>query len=204
MLEWSFILKGFLIGIISAVPIGPVALMTIRNSVNYGHRTGLSGALGGSTVDTLCALVATFTISSLSVFIDKHMSMIQLIGGLLVVALGVSMFFSKIGEERSVGDYSASNYFKAVVMSLSNPGCLAVMLALFAGFGMEMGKASILVKVLTIAAVFLGSASYWNAFTRLVHHFGKGLDIKYLYLINRLAGIGVAIFGLLLMYKGIF
>lgn len=197
-----FILKGFLIGIISAIPIGPILMLTIQKSVNDGRKAGLSCGLGGTAVDTICGIISAFALSGIGAFIEKYTTAIELVGGLFIMAVGLNLFRMRIARERRKKSYSPKNFIKAFTMGLSNPAALAVMLALFAFFHMDMSGEPFWVSVLAIAALAAGSAGYWYCLTRIAAHFGDRFNIRILILITRLAAIGIFIFGLILLLKG--
>ena len=197
-----FILKGFLIGIISAIPIGPILMLTIQKSVNDGRKAGLSCGLGGTAVDTLCGIISAFALSGIGAFIEKHTTAIELVGGLFIMIVGFNMFRMRIAREHRKKPYSPKNFVKAFTMGLSNPAALAVMLALFAFFRMDMSDEPFWVSVLAIAALAAGSAGYWYCLTRIAAHFGDRFNFKILILITRLAAAGIFIFGLILVLKG--
>lgn len=204
MMDFLFVLKAPIIGLIAAIPVGPVAIMAVQKSISDGRKPGLSCGLGGTFVDTLCATIAVFAISSLGDFIDRNSRVISLVGGLLVAILGVSMMFAKIKEhrgERRSRSYDPYNFLKAVGMGLGNPACPAVMLALFAGFRMDLSDQSPLIHVLAILGVSFGSATYWYFLTKAVAYVGDRFNINILLWINRIAGFAVAIFGIILLAK---
>ena len=198
-----FILKGFLIGIIAAIPVGPIMMLTIQKSVSDGHKAGFSCALGGTAVDTICAIIAAFALSSIGDYVETHTALIELIGGLFVMFVGGNMFFSHIDESRNKLPYSAKNFVKAFTMGLSNPAAIAVMFALFAFFKMDMGEAQQWVPFAAIVALACGSACYWYLFSRVASHFGNKFNFKVLFLINRIAAIAIFIFGAILVFKGV-
>ena len=47
----SYFLKGFLIGVSMAAPIGPISILTIRRSLMRGHHAGIATALGVALAD---------------------------------------------------------------------------------------------------------------------------------------------------------
>lgn len=198
-----FILKGFLIGIIAAIPVGPVLMMTLQKSVSDGRKAGFSSGLGGTAVDTICAIVSAFTITSIGVFVDAHSTAISLIGGLFIMFVGINMFRTRIPRERRKKPYSPKNFVKTFTMGLSNPAALAVMLALFATFGMDMHEQPIWVPILAIVALATGSALYWYSISRAAAHFGDRFNFKVLVIINKLAAAGIFIFGIILLVKGL-
>ena len=198
----AFILKGLIIGIIVSVPVGPIMMLTIQKCVNDGHKAGFSCGLGATIVDTTCAIISAFALSAISMLIDNHTAAIEIVGGLFITCVGINMLLTRIQEHRSRKSYSTKNTVKAATMGFSNPAALAVMLAMFATFKMDMSGQPFLIPVLTIIAVAAGSAGYWYMISRVVTHFGDKFNFKALLIINRLAGAGVILFGLYLVFKG--
>lgn len=204
MVDLLFILKGFIIGIIVSVPIGPILMLTIQKSVNDGRKAGFSCGLGATAVDTTCAVISAFALSAIGRLIEKETTVIEVVGGAVIILIGVNMLFTKIKEERKKKkSYSPKNFIKATTMGMSNPAALAVMLAVFAFFNMDMTGKGFIVPAMTICAVAAGSALYWYMISRVVAHFGEKFNIRLLLIINRIAGAGVIIFGIYLLAKGI-
>ena len=198
-----FILKGFLIGIVAAVPVGPILMMTLQKSVSDGRKAGFSSGLGGTAVDTVCGIISAFAISGIGAFVDAHTTAIEIIGGLFIMIVGFNMFRTRIPKERRKKPYSPKNFIKALTMGFSNPAALAVMLALFATFGMNMGDSPVWVPVLTILALAAGSALYWYCISRAAAHFGDHFNFKVLLIINRVAAACIFFFGLILLLRGL-
>jgi len=199
----AFILKGFLIGIVAAIPVGPILMMTLQKSVSDGRKAGFSSGLGGTAVDTICAIISAFTLTSIGSFIDAHTTVIEIIGGLFIMLVGFNMFRTRIPKERRKKPYSPKNFVKAFTMGLSNPAALAIMLALFASFGMDMGGTPAWVPVLAIAALAAGSALYWYCVSRAAAHFGNHFNFKVLVVINKVAAVAIFVFGVILLVKGL-
>lgn len=203
MADLMFILKGLVIGIIVSVPIGPIMMLTIQKCVNDGHKAGFSCGLGATAVDTTCAIVSAFALSAIGHLIEEYTSPIEIVGGLFITFVGVNMIRTKIEEKRGRKTYSPRNFVKAATMGYSNPAALAVMLAVFASFKMDMGGQPFIIPFLTIIAVAAGSAAYWYMISRVAAHFGDRFNFKILKIVNILAGTGVICFGLYLVFKGI-
>ena len=198
-----FILKGFLIGIIAAIPVGPIIMLTLQKSVSDGRKAGFSCGLGGTAVDTVCAIVSAFALSGIGAFVDKHATAIEIIGGLFIMLVGFNMFRSRMPKERRKRPYSPKNFIKAATMGFSNPAAIAVMLALFATFGMNMGDQPAWVPVLAILALAFGSALYWFCVSGAVARLGGHFNFKILHIINKVAATGIFIFGAVLLVRGI-
>jgi threonine/homoserine/homoserine lactone efflux protein len=62
MLEWIFV-KGVLVGLLIAAPVGPVNVLVIRRTLVHGRLAGLCSGLGSALADTTFGAVAAFGIS---------------------------------------------------------------------------------------------------------------------------------------------
>lgn len=198
-----FILKGFLIGIISAIPVGPVLMHTLQKSVSDGRKAGFSSGLGGTAVDTVCGIISAFALSGIGDFVEKYTTAIEIVGGLFIMLVGFRMFLSRLPKERRKKSWSAGNFFKTASMGFSNPAALAVMLALFATFHMDMGDQPAWVPVLAILALATGSAIYWFCVSGIVARLGDRFNFKVLVVITKIAATGIFAFGAILFVKGI-
>ena len=203
MAALAFILKGFIIGIVSAIPVGPVLMLTLQKSVSEGRKAGFSSGLGGTAVDTVCAIVSAFALSGIGAFVDAHATAIEIVGGLFVMFVGFNMFRSRMPKERRKRPYSPKNFIKAATMGFSNPAAIAIMLALFAAFGMDMGDQPAWVPILAILALAAGSALYWFCVSGAAARLGGHFNFKILHIFNKVTATGIFIFGVVLLIKGI-
>lgn len=204
MVSLLYILKGFLIGIIASIPIGPILVFTVQKSVNDGRKAGFSAGLGATATDTTCAMISALAVAYIGDFISRHESIIALVGGIFIAAVGISMVLSKIDRERKrKRTYSPRTFVKSMTMGFLNPAALGVMLALFAFFGMDMSELPVIIPILSVMAVALGSMAYWYCLSRIVAHYGEKFNIHILLIINRIAGVGITVFGIILVAKGL-
>ena len=189
------ILKGIFIGICCSAPLGPIAIFVMQNTLGKGRRAGMSAAMGSTVVDTLFAAIAVFSLSLVQGMIDQHYQTIKYIGGAVVIVLGVFMSFYKHKPDRP-NKISATDFAQSLVMGLTNPGAFAVMLALFAVFGFGSTDVTVFEKIVSVVSVCLGTILYWNTCTWLLSKAKGRINVKNIVLINRIAGVIVALFGL--------
>ena len=200
--EFTYILKGFLIGICAAIPLGPVAMLVIQKTLTEGRKAGFSCGLGCSVADCIFACISGLALYTASQFIEKNTFLIQIIGGVILIAGGMIMFFSHIREiKKRDHSYDPLNFVKAMMMCITNPGALAIMLGLFAFFHMDLSAIPPYLRALSLAMVFCGSVSYWYLFSHAVNRLGYRFPFKLLVTLNRIFGIVVVVCGVVLMVK---
>ncbi len=193
--------KSILVGLVASIPLGPVAMIVIRKTVQHGRRAGFVTGIGAALVDTLYATIGVLAIAVISHFIQEHNYLITVGGGIIVTFIGAVMAFrdpfkGMKGKSEIVNKTSASYTAQGAMLSLANPGALVLMLALIAFFKVGTGS-----KILTVAGVLTGGIVWWWMFSYLVHRFVKNLNINTLVMINKITGIGVAIFGIIWMVR---
>src|SRR5262245_45368799 len=85
-------IKGFLIGVSMAAPVGPISILTIRRSLTRGPHAGLATALGVALADGFYAMVAAFGLTALSTLLISARYYLYLIGGGLLIYLGARTY----------------------------------------------------------------------------------------------------------------
>jgi threonine/homoserine/homoserine lactone efflux protein len=70
-MDFSFLLKGLLIGFSIAAPVGPIGVLCIRRTLADGRLAGLLSGLGAASADALYGCVAGFGLTVVSIFFDQ-------------------------------------------------------------------------------------------------------------------------------------
>jgi len=196
-LEISFLVKGMVIGLSIAAPVGPISLLCIRRSLAHGRRAGLASGMGAATADGIYGAVAAFGLTSVSGFLVVQQWWFGLIGGVLLVGLGAQILFSRPPTEGAGSKRVtlAGAYASTFVLTLSNPVTILMFAAIFAGLGIaaaaDVGSAALLT-----AGVFLGSAMWWTILSAGVGASKSRLSPRALSWVNRAAGAVIAGFGI--------
>jgi threonine/homoserine/homoserine lactone efflux protein len=197
----SFLLRGFLIGLSIAAPVGPMAVLCIQRTLDKGRLYGLISGFGIATADTTYGFIAGFGLTFVSNFLVSQQIWIRLVGGLFLIYLGLRTIFAKParqvayaakGKEGNLLLAYSSTYF----LTLTNPLTILSFVAIFAGLGVGSASRSYLTAVLVVLGVFLGSASWWILLTGGVSLLRTKLNPQRLRWVNRLSGAIILAFGL--------
>ena len=200
-------LKGFLVGMCASAPIGPIAILVIQKSLSKGHKAGFVSGLGASVVDTFYAFIAIFALAFAQKLIERHQTVILLAGGVVLIALGISMAFSnpfrkmkKDGKPK----VSSKDFAQAVLMGLSNPMAVFVMFTLFAFFGLAKEAPQTWSVAPILISVSLGSVTYWFSVSWVLSHFARNFRMRTILWISRITGAVIVIIGIALLGQGLF
>ena len=98
---WELFVIGFAAGLALAIPVGPMAIMLINNTVNRGFRHGLVGALGMATVDGLYALTVFALGAAISVWLAVWGLWLNLLGAAILLWLGASTVIKSLAILRN-------------------------------------------------------------------------------------------------------
>ncbi len=202
------ILSGMVMGLVAAVPIGPVNLICIRRSFAFGPVNGFVSGLGAALGDGLFAAIMGFGLTWIAQMIEGYAQIIELIGGALMVWMGYKTFVSP-PFPRNVDDKAdkvGTNLFRAIlstfVLTVTNPVTLLSFGVMFAGLGgLAGGAGSFNDASLVVAGVVGGSAGWWLALTTVIGLFHTRIDEKAMRIINRTCGVLVMVCGLAVLVR---
>lgn len=200
-----YFFKGLAIGLIIAMPFGPVGLLCLQRAITHGLRVGLLSGLGAGLADTFYGAVAAFGLTYISDFLTTHHILLQSVGGVFLAAMGVRLFFAaKPPRQIEPGSSHFAGAFASIfILTLTNPMTFVAFLAIFAGFGLGGADARIHHAVAVVVGVFFGAMVWWVA----IAFGGKLLRFR---LLNQLphirkgSGVIIVLFGLWAVADAIF
>ncbi|MFT3781498.1 MAG: LysE family transporter [Nibricoccus sp.] len=191
-------IKGIVIGFSVAAPVGPIALLILRRTLNEGKLSGFISGLGAATADLLCGLVAALGLSAITQAIDEHRMILQCIGGAFMVVLGVHTFRAKDPAlaKRPVHERNLIlAYLFTFLLTLSNPLTFVGMVGVVAAAGVGGPSYSHAQSVVLGGGIFFGSGLWWALLCSMAGWLGRKLGNHTLHVINMVAGILIAGFG---------
>lgn len=206
----EFLVKGFLIGVIVSAPLGPVGVMCIRRTLNKGRWHGFLTGVGASVSDLVYALITAYGMSFVFDFINDAdtMFILQVAGSVLLFIFGVHTFRSnphayrnKPMEKMSTIPITkgklAYNSVTGFALAISNPLIILLFVALFARMSFVLPELSPYERIAGYAAIWLGALVWWFMITALVNKLRNRFDVRGIWILNRVIGSIVMLFGVL-------
>ncbi len=199
----TLLVKGILIGLLASIPLGPIGVLCIQRTLSKSHKSGFISGLGAATTDIFFAAIALFSLSVVMSFIEHHMMLIKLIGGVCVVGVGIMIFTTnpvvQIRRNRAGVSNLWQDYISMFVFTAANPAFILIFVALFATFGIDssIGLIDGLVMILGVGA---GGALWWFCLTSLVSMFRNRFRPRHLLWINRISGAVIIILGVAALF----
>ena len=196
------LIKALLIGIIASSPIGPVSLIVMQKTLCHGRMAGFAAGVGSALVDTFYAVASLFQLD----FFSRHEAWIMIGGGLLVATVGVIMLRRKSIDTVRTEDPSKTKAVQYALQAggcaLANPLALTYMFGLVALFRLDIAE-TVSPTWLIVLFVFAGALVWWFSFAFAADKLRNAISVKSLNLVNRIAGVAVIFFGVVLLVRGI-
>lgn len=198
-MELAFFIKGLIIGLSIAAPVGPIGVLCIRRTLAEGRLSGFFSGMGAATADATYGMIAGFGLTSISSFLIGQQTWLRLIGGLFLCYLGIKTFKTKPSDETISSNKHGliGNYFSTFLLTITNPMTIISFAAVFAGLGIGTIQTNYFSSLVLVIGVFFGSGLWWLTLSTIVDVLGKRFNTQGLIWINKVSGIIVLIFGLI-------
>ena len=200
---------GLIIGVLVAAPVGPVNVLCIQRAIERGFWGGLAAGIGSVAGDGLIALSAGLGVGAVSGAVANHRAIIQIIGGLALIAFGLKLFYttpriamSPAGEREgaTLKDF-AWDIPQTFFLTITNPGAVLGLFAIFSGVSTFVEVESTIDVLLMVAAIMTGSLLWWIGLSNLISRYRHLIDAERLRAINRIAGILLSGIGGLMLFE---
>jgi threonine/homoserine/homoserine lactone efflux protein len=194
------LLKGFLIGSLIAVPVGPVAVLCLQRALNAGPRAAVASGLGVAFADSLGAAVALLGITFISSFLAAQERELRTIAALFLCLLGARLLCKRIVETRESGlRREAQNLLSVFLLTFFSPATVPAFLAAFAGFGVARESLTWAAAAALLAGVFLGSFFWWGAIGAAMILYPRRPTLLALTRVSRASGVLLVAAGLAML-----
>lgn len=192
-MDSSLVLQGMIIGLILAVPVGPLSLMCIQRSLSEGKLHGIVSGLGVATADSFYALVAFLGLTVISGFILSWQDYFRVIAALVLFVVGVKIFLTlpQTADPDDVPGSYTRDYLSMAAITLANPMTITFLMVTLPGFGFVFGGSSLQSTVEFVGGFFCGSMLWWIVLCGMLGAVRSRIGAGALRLINRVSGIGI-------------
>ncbi len=185
-----FLLKGIVVGVVIAVPVGPVGILCLRRTIFEGRLSGLASGYGAATADALFGAIAAFGLTFVSHWLLDYEDWLRAAGGIYLLYAGGSALLAKPQDktaEQSDPDSLLRDFASAFALTITNPVTILVFLAIFAALG--LGQPSLLHAAVLVLGVWSGSFVWWLGLSLGIGLFRRSIEARHLAWISRGSGI---------------
>src|SRR5262245_28268029 len=205
----ELLLLGIIIGLMVAVPVGPLGLLCVNRALSRGPLYGLFSGMGVATADALAAGVTALGMTLISDFLIDHQMLLRTVGGLFLCYLGIKIYRTKPATPALAGDVGglARAYATTFLLTVSSPVTLLSFVAIYAGWGIRSLSGRYFAAALLAGGVFTGSVLWWLALEVGLVLFRDRFSHGVLGWIHKISGAAITAAGIVIflsMWRGNF
>ena len=193
-----FLLKGIAVGIVIAVPVGPVGVMCVRRTILEGKRAGFVSGLGAATADALFGCVAAFGLTFVSDWLIGYHQWLRIAGGCYLLYVGGSALLAEPESKQSSepdAEGLLRDFLSTFALTLTNPITILAFLGIFSALGLSGADATFSRAAILVLGVWLGSLLWRLALTFGLGSLFRSFEARHLKWINRASGIILSLSG---------
>lgn len=193
------LLTGMFIGLLIAVPVGPIDMICIHRSLAKGPVAGFIAGMGAAFADAIYGATAAFGLMSFTTFLLNYKIPFQILGGIFLCGLGIKNLISRgrtdLDTPVRIRMFSAS--LTTFFLALTSPMTILSFVGAFTALGLGYEGSSALTASMLTLGVFLGSTFWWLVLSYGVNFFKRKFNMENLYWINKFSGV-------IFLFSGIF
>lgn len=198
------LIKGFTLGLLLSISVGPVIFSIIKQSLNNGHKGGMAFVLGVSFSDIALVLVSN-VFTELFSSISTHRTTIGIAGSIFLIAMGVYfLFFKKVQVneqgQQVIMSFRKRDYVKiflsGFLMNTLNPAVFLFWITTSTTFVSHTVEQRTIIFITCLLFVLAGDVTK----VMLAGKIRNRLTPHNIHLINRINGIILIGFGIALIW----
>ena len=202
----QFLLHGIFVGIIISVPVGPVNVICLSQTLQHGRVYGFKSTIGATIADTIFAIIASFGVKIYITFITNNQTIFEIGSGLVILSFGIFLFYSNLKNdltnEKNIYQHFG-NYFKSFLFTISNPLTVLFFIAYLTNLGIPDSEFNAGVAGFFVLGVAFGSLAWFYSLSGIVARVKEKINLKYIQHINIICGCILCIAGFVLLVKSL-
>jgi threonine/homoserine/homoserine lactone efflux protein len=201
----TVLVRGILLGIVIAAPVGPIGLLCIRRTLEGGIVMGFATGLGAALADGLFGAIAAFGVQAMTDWLAGHQTTFRLVGGVVMLIIAFKSFTAEPHPREIKRDIRTAlgGFAVGLGLTLTNPVTIFAFVAIFAGFGLGGELSGDREAMTLVLGVFLGSALWFLTLSSGVATVRHMISDSVFRLINRGAAVLLAAFGVYALASGV-
>jgi threonine/homoserine/homoserine lactone efflux protein len=177
--------------------------LCVSRTIAKGWWAGIISGFGAAAADTFYGSIAGFSISIVIGFLIREQSKLRLFGGVLLVLLGFWYYFKRpesLSKQRA-DRADHSDFVTTFLLNLTNPTTVLSFLAVLAVLGLSEHRPAWLTLIM-VGGIFAGSMGWWLILTGITNHFRERFNDRAMLWMNRIGGIAIGAFGVVMFMLG--
>ena len=192
--------KGFIVGLMVSIPLGPIGVLCVQRTINKGRRSGFVSGLGAAFADTIFSIIAGLGVSYIIRFVQEQHIYFQIVGGIIILFLGIHVFYTnpvkQLRLQRMNRNKLSYDFFSVFFLTITNPMAIFFFLAMFAGIHIASETPGLFSLTSLVIGVFAGASTWWFLLSSFVNFWRHRFRLKIIWWMNKVAGVLIFVLGL--------
>ena len=193
-----YLIKGIVVGMVIAVPVGPVGVLCVRRTFFEGALFGVLSGLGAAVADVIFGLIAGLGLTVVRDWLLGYQEPLGALGGLYLLFVGIRAFSRRGREEPQpiTGENLAAAFASTFALTITNPITILAFAAIFAKVGFERQGVGLIEVWVMVGGVFLGSLLWWLGLSFGIAALRRFAHMTHIAWVNRVSGTVLVLSGL--------
>lgn len=191
------VLAGFALGFAVAAGFGPISVLALTSGLRHGFAPAFGVAVGVALIDGLYALLAGLGLAAI-VPGDE----LQIVGGVALVVIGAGMVRLSGGDAMALATFRRG-LAVALAATLANPLTIVSWAAAFTAVVPELSISRVETLSVLPLSVSLGTLTWFTILAAAATLFGGRLGPRALRVASVVAGVAIALFGVVFVARGL-
>ena len=202
---WKFI-YSITIGVLIAVPIGPISIMCVKYSLKQSFIAGLIVGLGAGIGDIIYAIIAGIGLEVVTNSVSGSAGIFKIFGGIFLVLISIKALYTEryVKLDLNTENKQDSNQYiftAAFLTNIFNPITVILFISLFSGANITLNEP--IEFILVPLGVFIGSVGWMVLMALFIHRIKHKITKKTAHYINFFSNLLMMGFGLISFYNGL-
>jgi len=200
--DFVLLAKGVIAGFVIAAPVGPVGILVAQRTLAKGIVAGMIAGGGAAVADTIFGAIAAFSITFVATFLTQVEQWLRLGGGILLLLIGALTLIRQVrvqASPRTTVGLSLGDFASTFTLTITNPATIASLVVVFPALGAIVPEGDLPRAWTLVLGVLAGSTMWWLTLSPLTSLFRTRLNESRMQLINRISGMVIIFFGVLVL-----
>ena len=202
----STLLKGFVLGLVVASPVGPIGMLCLRKNIEKDRIHGLMAAAGIALAYGIVVFCILYGLKEFGDILTRLETYFEFIGGGLLIILGAKSFTNRRVSEAPPVPSSDKSYWQdftaTFLFTILNPFSFVTFTIILTALGVLEHKLDPTFDAEFAVSVVIGTLVFWGILNNLLHIYKKSSPELIHKVLNHVTGIALIFFGLLIFMHG--
>lgn len=192
-----FLIKGIVVGMVIAVPVGPVGVLCVRRTFFEGALFGILSGLGAAVADVIFGIIAGLGLTVVRDWLLGYQEPLGALGGLYLLFIGGRALLKRGRDEPQpiTGEKLAAAFASTFALTITNPITILAFAAIFAKVGFEREGVGLVEIWVMVGGVFVGSLLWWLGLSFGIAALRRFAHMTHIAWVNRVSGTVLALSG---------